>query len=376
MKTVVIASRLTHSPARRSFLCIQGLLAEQRITVAALFIPRAVFYWRKCVDRINQISLSTCHMYRNLAQISQRIDMHFSSFSKTFVTHVLTPKQSEISKTQGSFPDNAHYRQHLAAMDDMGAQFAASKFTAERPDVLIRSEPLERVERYNRMMTIIAEEKIKRQLPMNAASGFPPLPQQDSKKSPANALQQQHFSQSLQVIAQSNRGSWPTRVWGQSSTASRVGLPPAKAEYVFPRGFKTDQPVLAGQINENERLNPLPAQTTIHRLAKPSAVNQANTFQPEVSVAMALVWGKSASAQDAGISANTLKAQAASPAKSVQDYEGAAGSESRVVEQLMPQTRQALINELFSGGNLDRLADDVMRRIDKRLRIERERHGY
>jgi len=52
-----------------------------------------------------------------------------------------------------------------------------------------------------------------------------------------------------------------------------------------------------------------------------------------------------------------------------------AGRPEHIEEKLLAQVREAARQELLKGPAAERFADDIMRRIDKRLRIERERRG-
>ncbi|MFP3643362.1 hypothetical protein [Paraburkholderia sp. SIMBA_054] len=49
-------------------------------------------------------------------------------------------------------------------------------------------------------------------------------------------------------------------------------------------------------------------------------------------------------------------------------------AQSRQIE-LTDGQRRAVALELLSGSLMDRVTEDVMRRIEKRMRIERERRG-
>jgi hypothetical protein len=46
-----------------------------------------------------------------------------------------------------------------------------------------------------------------------------------------------------------------------------------------------------------------------------------------------------------------------------------------MIEKTPAKTPEAIIRDFLSGPALDRLAEDVLRRVDKRMRIERERRG-
>jgi hypothetical protein len=48
---------------------------------------------------------------------------------------------------------------------------------------------------------------------------------------------------------------------------------------------------------------------------------------------------------------------------------------AQALEPILAQARAAARTEMHSAINLERLADELMRRVDKRLRIERERRG-
>lgn len=109
-------------------------------------------------------------------------------------------------------------------------------------------------------------------------------------------------------------------------------------------------------------------------LALPERSRSATAVQKYRSAPVALRWRESGQ-QD----------QNYAPAGTNDQHVSGSGDRSRdsvtvdrsdhAEEKIIAKAREAVRQELLAGPAAERLADDVMRQIDKRLRIERERRG-
>jgi hypothetical protein len=90
----------------------------------------------------------------------------------------------------------------------------------------------------------------------------------------------------------------------------------------------------------------------------------------------ALIWQRpappAASATDPEVDADTAFASAAGKTASTPALAPTTAARTAAATE---QLREALGTKLLDGAFTDRLADDVMRRVEKRMRIERERRG-
>jgi hypothetical protein len=94
----------------------------------------------------------------------------------------------------------------------------------------------------------------------------------------------------------------------------------------------------------------------------------------DVRAAAPLVWRQRASRADEASTGASSHSDHRTPAVS-QPAVARAESAPAASQLRVPTAREAAPALTFDGPALDRLAEDVMQRIDRRMRIERERRG-
>jgi hypothetical protein len=107
-------------------------------------------------------------------------------------------------------------------------------------------------------------------------------------------------------------------------------------------------------------------------------VNVANrTAAPPAPHRQALIWQRPATPAAPRTEAEADAADTASPSASNKAASTPALAQATAARtaSATQQLRDALGTKLFDGAFTERLADDVMRRVEKRMRIERERRG-
>ena len=135
MKLAYIAIRLTDVVfrTRLPFLgTLRGQVAEGHASESAWFYPRAILYWRRLSERLNQPLLVNRHTTRNLIQISKRIDMHFSCLSSTFISQTLGSMQPWVAGSQLSFSYSRKHSTHLWATNPFGVPAPGADPIADR----------------------------------------------------------------------------------------------------------------------------------------------------------------------------------------------------------------------------------------------------
>ncbi|MGH8236478.1 MAG: hypothetical protein ACREXP_05575 [Steroidobacteraceae bacterium] len=161
-------------------------------------------------------------------------------------------------------------------------------------------------------------------------------------------------------------------------TTASVVAPAAQRTAETPSARSTVASVRAAEIAS---LPPRPRRRAVMTLATPPKEARAPAFvQPAANQPMrapaattSLVWRKSAptAAEQAEQRAQPDIDSPSAPARS----SSPAATNAAIPTITAQQAREAVRANLLDSAVADRLADDVIRRVEKRMRIERERRG-
>lgn len=190
-------------------------------------------------------------------------------------------------------------------------------------------------------------------------------------------LHRESTLRSQQLVRSSSMTLRQVRV-GLAAAAVTAASRPARMSMVTPRPTSTvaraaPESSPPRQVTAQRSEPPVLVRLTHARARAPGAVNPA---VPPRAGGPALVWQKTArDTNEAGVDGDGLPVPigvAAGPTASPPAVVRSTPAPAAVAPQ---QLREALRLNLIDGAFTERLTDDVMRRVEKRLRIERERRG-
>jgi hypothetical protein len=294
--------------------------------------------------------------------------MHFGCLSPTFVSQTLVSLQPWVAGTQLSVVSRRKHRPHLSATHPFGVPASGADSIADRRYAKSPSSLRSAAISISDIMATSAV--ISPHLKLRSQNKNPSLLFQD--RSDAKSTRElRQFTQRLQAADESSSQARVTIPGKQLTPMSSPLLP-----YRMPdkslvgvvnrkRVFFTIDNVLKGDFQSS----------WIQRAAPYRLANETEDFARKGTSSVSLVWRKPLSTENAANSVATMNMENEALGKLPQRLAMDTDSESRIAEKVITQTRQVLVQELLNGTNLDRLADDVMHRLDKRLRIERERRG-
>ena len=377
MNLAHIAIRLTEAAARiRQPLrrALRALAARKCTSGSSKFFPRVALYWRKRAARLSQ-PLVVNHQTNQIAiNLSQRIHAHFGSLSAEFVSRSTVSMHYWVAKNELSFSNGRIDSPRLEATNLFGMNSVmAGNIKTLSPAGLPSASPSSSY----RMNPTVGSSK-------TSAVGVPPLPMPGR---PSSFLLWKRSYQALNTLwpqralrGLGTRDESSTRLWGMGP---RDRLEPARPPLLT---LKTPLTRLVAGDMERPRL-------TVERFvegdvthARPPGAPSLKPFCRELAneqdvlsgkrmPPLSLVWRKPSPVEEAHDSELAMSSLSATSPEPLHVPAVNARPRSTISEGVVSQTRDALLQEMLSGSAVERLADDVMRRIDKRLRIERERRG-
>lgn len=411
MNLIRIPSRLTDASGRvrRPFWTALRLANGEASSKAPAFFARAGLYWRKLLERRSNHRIPAIHRHTYLSvHVSQRLDLHF-----TWQPAVMRARQPTSSMTRSaapprSFLDNPlppHRQSAMAAAPFRSWTAIAGPFdrremaplplwpmalrrdnrSPDHPDASsIKAVPQRQIDRLDAIPSGAEGGGTKtlawsRRVPMDRRSETGP---RFSLRRPT--AQDQPWPQRVATGTPSGAGPRfslrrPTaqdQPWRQRvATGTPSGTEP---------GFRLRRPTAPDRLESVPVTDSVFARPTGAKRIDPGSDSVALTLadreqsapptQTPRTVPFKLVWRESAPGDDTrALAANANR-------RDVTFGEHAPGSSAtdrseRANEKVITQAREAVRRELLTGPSLERLADDVMRRLEKRMRIERERRG-
>lgn len=372
MKLSHIASRLTKIESYLGMEKERG--KEKYASESTFFLPRTLLYWRKPSKRFNQPLFQNHQTNWNLNNIYQCIEMNFSCLSSTLISQSLGLMQPWLAGVLQSLSSNRKHNTNVRASNFFGGHAPKANQTFAKAKSFPHSQ-------LNRNKDII----------INSASDLPEFKLQLPSKIQLLSFLNKKRSATLITLHGRQQHKKEIQIWEVSNKQSS-GYIPSKlltSENISTLGFKMPIKSFVGGINsesihfaidigrERKIRSSSPERAgSFKKLSNHELFYEPNFSARKVSTnSAALAWRNPLHSVDTEFPLTTLNKKRTVLEENVQAAVMDEYTESKIAEKVISLARQSLVQELFKGANLDRLADDVMRRLDKRLRIDRERRG-
>jgi hypothetical protein len=378
MKQARIATRLTDASARarRPFQAALGVATAAAAREHAPPFARVALFWRRLGERRCEPGLGASRNTYLAVQVSQRLDLHFTCQSVMIAGQATDREAGTAAPRLPHAGDVLRRRRDARAGDGFRAGPATAELFGRREGTVFA------------LLWSISPTSPRSptspMVPMSARSLISPVAirsrrvdrNTDQPDAPSGRAVPRRFDDQPGLISlwDDSRPAAATS-WPQDSVAGpRSGTGPAslfqriagKYHQGSPRAAKGSRP----SADPGPSLGPL----TMRNHLRPGKLSATPALTPGVAPAR-LRWRERVANDD------TL-------APPVGEYRGdssfgphaslpaTADRLARAEDNLITRACAAARDEMRNGASIERLADDVMRRLDKRLRVERERHGF
>jgi hypothetical protein len=378
MKRAHIAIRLTvwassgWPPLTRLSRLLQ---AERRMPETSGYFPRAFLYWQKRAGR--QPLRIGSPADRILFPVIRQVFKHYSYLHSTFISQFVNSMQAGLYRSQMCRFDSQMHNMRPKVTNYYRATVSI-EYRSNAPMLFIPQFP--KISAFSTTNNALGSQSASMcdaitELPFDRQPNLPPLSIQT-----VNPFSTPRIN-SLELSLRSNRPK--VRSFGATISAGnqlpQLRKPVSSFNYsaqLFLYESKAIKPKVAA-INKPKDTEALVDRSSGSIRVQANSRESARelTFADSRIDAITLAWRKSLSTSYSNDSEKINSQHNTAQANLIQHEVIDLDIENRIVEKVTTQTRAELAKEFLSGPTVDRLMDDVMRRIDKRLRIERERRG-
>lgn len=383
MNPIRIPSHLTETSVRvqRPFRTAFRLANGKAPGAIPAFFARANLYWRKLLERRGNHRISANFRHTHfLIHLGQRINLHFTWQPVVMRARQPTSPMTRSAASPKLFLDNPLPPQRQSAM-------VAALF---RPWTAIAS-PFDRWEMATLSPWPMVFRRDNRSLDQPDASPIKTISRRQIDR--LDAIPSWAEGSGTKTLAWSRRVSMDR----QSEFGPRFSLRrPTTQDQRWPRRVATGTPSWTEpgfrlrRATAPDRMEPAPV--THEGFARLTGAKGIDAVPDSVALTLAargrgdpssqapsavplrLVWRESAPGNDIHPLAATTNRHDLTFGEHVSGSTATDHLED-TNEKLITRAREVMRRELLSGSTVERLADDVMRRLDKRMRIERERRG-